>query len=265
MFYDYELGCCSITKTTPSGPVEHTDLTDIDRAVASFLQGIIQTWQCTDRNRKENKEFIQFLDREPETKLYVGLFDSHVDFLQKLASRTQKKSKSLDEEGAAKMLRNNMLPVLYVGRDLTFTYSETGDHRDETWSQDLVAEVDGVQTVIGKVNKSYPLLTYNINVLAWEKSTISRICTGLTMWLRHTKIGRKHVFKARTQICGAPYELNVEVRGARDVTGFPVEIDMKTDKLWGQTFSIEFVSEFVEVEAVEQQKGRVVVKQELMP
>lgn len=261
MFLEFE---CATSRLLPSGPVEHTDLTDIDRAVASFISSIIQTWQLTDVTRAENKEFGRFLEREPNKQLYVGEFESHEDFLRKLSGHVQKSSKTTTTDDAQKMVRNEMLPAMYISRDGTFIFDDTGEHNDETWSQQMSGEKDGEEVIIGMVNKSYPHLTYSITVLTWEKSTISRISTALTMWLRHTKIGRKHVFKAKTKIAGAPYELNVYTQAARGITGTPEPVNFGEKRIWGQTFAIEFISEFVEVEAVDEQKIRLAFNQEFI-
>lgn len=262
MFLDLDF---SIKSVEPTGQVEHTDLTDIDRAVGSFILGIVERFEITDRKRKENTEFVSFIERPRETKVYSGIFDSHTEFLQKLSSKVQKESKS-DAGGEKVMERNNMLPVIYVGRDMTFSYNSTDGYVDQTWFQTLTGENEAGKTVeIGKLNKSYPRLTYNVNVLAWNKSTIARLATGITMWLRHTKKGRKHTFTARTEIAGIPVDLNVSVESARDITGFPVPIVMNEERLWGQTFAIEFTSEFLEVEAVSEKSIRVEVSGGLMP
>ena len=38
----------------PTGVVEHTDLTDIDRAVARFFMGVVDSLVVTDAERPEN-------------------------------------------------------------------------------------------------------------------------------------------------------------------------------------------------------------------
>ncbi|HHY0551849.1 TPA: hypothetical protein ACVU5P_004168 [Vibrio parahaemolyticus] len=261
MFLDFDL---AFKRWEPSGLVEYTDLTDIDRAVAAFLLRIICSFTLTDETRKENKEFMQFLKRDNNTKLYLGLFDSHEDFLKKLSSERQKKSKTKSEE-ELKTLINDMLPVFYVGRDLTFVYNETDGHTDEKWTDTLVDDPNKENPVtLAKVSKSYPRLTYNVSVLAWEKSTISRLATGLTMWLRHTKLKRPHTFEADTIIAGAPMKLKVSVEAAKDITGMPVPVDFNASRLWGQTFAIEFTSEFLEVEFVEERTVNVCTSWRLM-
>ncbi|HBN6266141.1 TPA: hypothetical protein L3N15_004122 [Vibrio parahaemolyticus] len=261
MILDFDF---AFKKLEPSGLVEHTDLTDIDRAVAAFLLRVICSFTITDRARKENKEFAQFIDRADNTKLCLGIFDSHEDFLKKWSAECQKRSKAkVGDE--TKTQRDDMLPVFYVGRDLTFVYNETDGHNDETWCETLYDDPDAENPVtLGKVNKSYPRLTYNVTVLAWEKSTISRLATGVTMWLRHTKLGRKHTFSADTIIAGAPMQLGVSVEGARDITGMPVPVDFGESRIWGQSFAIEFTSEFVEVEFVEQRDINVSTSWKLM-
>ena len=47
-----------------TGEVEHTELTDIDRAVGSFFQSVVHSLIVTDKARKENQEFARN-DRTP--------------------------------------------------------------------------------------------------------------------------------------------------------------------------------------------------------
>ncbi|CAH0543013.1 hypothetical protein [Vibrio marisflavi] len=226
-----------------SGKTEHTDLTDIDRAVAGFFQHVIDTLTVTDTKRKENQEFARFVDRDKSTKLYTGRFTDPNHFLQKLVGKLGDKVKNE---------RNHVLPTSYITRDQSLVFSDGSDYTDMTQSATLNTESGEAYAYL---NKSFLKLNYELTVIAWSEPALIRIMLGIMMWLRHTKNGRQHVFKAKTMIAGAPVESAITITSPRDVTSSVVDLSLDETRLVGMSASFEVAVEVFEAEEVTQSIG----------
>lgn len=231
------------------GSVEHTELTDIDRAVGSFFQMIIDNLKVADEARKENEEFARFCSRPRNQKLYSGEFSSPQEFLTKLASKLKI---TVDSD------RNNLLPTAYITRDPVVTFCDGSDYADISGVAELTNGDTGVPYAI--VNKSYARLTYIITTLAWSKATLSRIALGLLMWNRHTKNGRKHVFSAKTMLAGSPMDINIELVGRKEGMGEPVEVDHESTRLFASSIQFEVIAEVFEAESMVTTVGKISVE-----
>lgn len=222
------------------GAVEHTELTDIDRAVGSFFQTVIDSLVVIDGKRKGNEEFTRFAAKDKNEKIYGGDFESPNDFLTKLTQKT-------------KQNRHNMLPVCYQSRDPVVSFNDLSEYVDITAMGTLTNDAG---EAYASVNKSYVRLTYTITVLAWNKATLSRIAIGIMMWMRHRKNGRQHVFKAATKLAGAPIDINIEVVGVRDAMADPAEVSHEDTRLYASTITYEVISELYEAESMISSVGR---------
>lgn len=219
----------------PTGIVEYTDLTDVDRAVRSFFGRMIDAMVVTDAERKENREFATFQAKPMKEKLYVGQFESPQEFVNQLAGKHKQ--------------RKEALPACYLSRDTAIVYCDGDDYVDMSNFATLVA--DGSTTPYAVVSKSFAKLTYTMTALTWNKETGSRLALGLSMWLRHTKQGRKHTFKARTMIAGAPVELKIEINQPRLAVGASLAVSMAEERLHGISFDFEVISEVLEAQALD--------------
>lgn len=230
-----------------TGAVEHTELTDIDRAVGSFFQGVLDTLHVVDRARKENEEFARFCDKPRQHKLFGGEFLSPQDFLQKLTSKTGKQIKAE---------RNELLPSAYITRDPVISFP-TGDAYIDITGYGELHTSDGKP--YAAVNKSFVTLAYTLTAVAWNKSTLARMALGVMMWTRHQKKGRKHVFQAQTKLAGSPMSINIELTAMKDAMAEPAEIDHENTRLYASTIRFEVISEIYEAEALTEKTGRIEV------
>ncbi len=230
-----------------TGAVEHTELTDIDRAVGSFFQGVLDTLHVVDRARKENEEFARFCDKPRQHKLFGGEFLSPQDFLQKLTSKTGKQIKAE---------RNELLPSAYITRDPVISFP-TGDAYIDITGYGELHTSDGKP--YAAVNKSFVTLAYTLTAVAWNKSTLARMALGVMMWTRHQKKGRKHVFQAQTKLAGSPMSINIELTAIKDAMAEPAEIDHENTRLYASTIRFEVISEIYEAEALTEKTGRIEV------
>lgn len=230
-----------------TGAVEHTELTDIDRAVGSFFQGVLDTLHVVDRARKENEEFARFCDKPRQHKLFGGEFLSPQDFLQKLTSKTGKQIKAE---------RNELLPSAYITRDPVISFP-TGDAYIDITGYGELYTCDGKP--YAAVNKSFVTLAYTVTAVAWNKSTLARMALGVMMWTRHQKKGRKHVFQAQTKLAGSPMSINIELTAMKDAMAEPAEVDHENTRLYASTIRFEVISEIYEAEALTEKTGRIEV------
>jgi hypothetical protein len=226
-----------------TGAVEHTELTDIDRAVGSFFQGVLDTLRVVDDSRKENEEFARFCEKPTKHKLFGGEFLSPQDFLQKLTSKTGKQIKAE---------RNELLPTAYITRDPVISFPVGDAYIDITGYGELDTS-DGKPYAV--VNKSFVTLAYTVTAVAWNKSTLARMALGMMMWTRHQKKGRKHVFQAQTMLAGSPTTINIELTAMKDVMAEQAEIDHENTRLYASTIRFEVIAEIYEAEALAEKVG----------
>ncbi len=229
-----------------TGMVEITDLTDIDRAVSSFIQGLFGVMTVTDVDRPENKEFARYADRGDKYKLFYGQFDDPNDFLSKVAAKI---GIDIDKK------RNAILPTAYISRDPSISFADGSDYVDAT-NIDQLANDNGVYAT---VNQSFVKLNYTVTGVAWSRPTLERMMLGLMLWLRHAKKGRKHTFTAKTMLAGAQVESTISVLSRKEVVGDVVEIPREQNRIVAMSVSLEVVAEIYEAEEVVRNIGAVQV------
>lgn len=219
-----------------TGIIETVDLTDIDRAVAGVFQTALGQMVVTDAARPQNREFASYERRPMAKKLYVGQFDEPQDFVTKLVS------KSNDE-------REQIFPAAYISRDPSITYVDDGGYVDMTgYAEIFNSQGDKTCTV----NKSFALLTYTLNLLTWDRSTLSRMGLGVTLFARHQLPYRKRRFTAKTMIANAPVTLNGEINMPKAVIGTPISASFKETRLNGLSFNFEVIVEVLEAVFVDE-------------
>lgn len=216
----------------PTGVVECTDLTDIDRAVRNYFGHVINSMVVTDTNRDENREFAKFQERDVRDKLYIGQFDTPEEFIKELAS--QKKQ------------GGDLFPACYLSRDPGIAYCAGDDYVDQSHCADLQDNQGHPYAII---NKSFAKLTYSLTALTWNKETCGRLGLGITMWFRHNKKNRPRKFTAKTMIAGAPVKLHIEINQPRLVSGASVPVSFAEKRLHGVWFDFEVIAEVLEAQA----------------
>ncbi|UTZ44585.1 hypothetical protein [Vibrio campbellii] len=227
-----------------TGAVEHTELTDIDRAVGSFFQEVLNTLHVVDSARKENEEFARFCEKPKQHKLFGGKFLNPQDFLQKLTAKTGAQIKAE---------RNELLPTAYITRDPVISFPDGDAYIDIKGC----AELYSGDSLYATVNKSFITLAYTVTTVAWNKSTLARMALGVMMWTRHQKKGRKHVFQAQTMLAGSPITINIELTAMKDAMAEPAEIDHENTRLYSSTIRFEVIAEVYEAEELVEKTGRV--------
>ncbi len=222
-----------------TGKVEHTDLTDIDRAIAGFFQNVVHSLTVTDSDRVENQEFARFADRPAKVKVFSGNVEGEEDFIRKLVA----KYCGGDEARA----RNEILPACYITRDPSFAFADLGEYVDVQAVGSLSNEEGEIYATI---NKSFLRLTYTLTAVAWSKPTLTRLMLGIMMWLRHTKSGRQHVFEAKTMIAGSPIVSTLSVEGRREAMGESGDIVLTETRLVSNRVTFDVIAEVYEAEEV---------------
>ncbi|WP_419238330.1 hypothetical protein ACN08P_23240 (plasmid) [Photobacterium leiognathi subsp. mandapamensis] len=220
----------SIDKNVPTGKVETTDLTDVDRAVANYFKAAISELSVADKTRPENKEFSRFEARDISKKMYAGQFDTPQEFVEKLVEKCSDKGKA----------RSELFPVFYISRDPAVSFTDGTDYADITNYGEIKSPTGETLAV---VNKSFAKFNYTINALAWDKSTIGRMALGVAMFARHQGVHSKRHFTAKTMIGGIPLTMNVELNIPRDALGESISAPFAETRLNGISFSFEVIAE----------------------
>ncbi|WP_413113429.1 hypothetical protein [Thaumasiovibrio sp. DFM-14] len=239
--HDY-IACLDAITATETGITETTDLTDIDRAVATKIATIMEKLKVTDQSRQENKEFARFAAKPIHEKVHVGTFDTPKELLRKLAGKEK--------------ARNSLFPCVNIARRTEFEFAEPGEHIDVKGSHVLKAAGDNVTAV---VNTSFVNLSYTVTLMAWEKSTVTRMALGLALWLRNTKRGRQHSFIAKTALMGLPVEQVCQIKARADLMPADASESFNEDRLNAVTFDIEVLATVFEAEEVTAETFRVML------
>lgn len=224
-----------------TGLTEHTDLEDVDRAVAGFFKAVISSIVVTDTSRPENKEFARFVERPSSRKIYMGSAPDTPTFMRKLVAKLCKGNNAVP--------RNELLPAVLISRDPGFSFSDGSDYTDLTHFGSLRSESE---ETYAHVNKSFVKMTYTVKAVAWNRPTLNRLALGMMMWIRHTKQGLKHTFKAKTMLAGTPMTVNISIEGRREAALMPEEFDFEENRVLTLPFSVEVVAEVFEAEQVVQ-------------
>ncbi|MEC6832972.1 hypothetical protein VXS06_14490 [Photobacterium toruni] len=229
-----------------TGIIEYTDLTDIDRAMAKFWSGVLDMMTVTDTVRQENREFVSFMKKPVNEKIYAGQFDDPYSFMRHVV--------------ATKPNFKTMLPCCYLSRDPSITYCDGTDYVDLI-DFATITDKNGNDTAI--VTKSFLKLNYTITSLCWDKSTAGRLGLGISMFLRRNKMKRPHVFKAKSMIAGTPVELHIEINQPALITGTPIDISFTENRIVGHSFTFEVIAEVLEAKSINSTVGSVTVIEEL--
>lgn len=223
-----------------TGITEHTDLEDVDRAVAGFFKMVVNSLVVTDTSRLENREFAAFAKRPPTKKVFITRTQDTQSIVRKLV-------KSLCD-GPDAVPRDAVLPAVVISRSPGFAFADGSDYIDLPRVSDLKNSQTG--KTYAYVNKSFVKLNYTLKAIAWNEQTLNRLSLGMMMWIRHTKQGLKHTFKARTMLAGASVEVNISIEGRREAALIPEEFDFETNRVVSLPFSVEVVAEVLEAEEV---------------
>lgn len=220
-----------------TGLTEHTDLEDVDRAVAGFFKAVVSSLVVTDTERRENKEFARFAERPSNRKIYMGSAPDTQQFVRKLVAKLG--------SGENAIPRNELLPAVLITREPGFTFADGMDYGDLTGHGELKNQAE---EAYANVNKSFVKLNYTIKAVAWNRPTLNRLALGMMMWIRHTKQGLKHTFQAKTMLAGVPLNVAISVEGRREAALEPEEFDFESNRVMALPFSVEVVAEVYEAE-----------------
>lgn len=217
----------------PTGQVETTDLTDIDRAVGSYFRKALAELIVTDKTRPENREFSDFERKDVNSKLFAGQFDDPQDFISKLVAKSPDAGKE----------RSQLFPVCYLHRDPAITFTDGSDYADITNYGEIF---NGDGTIKAVLNKSFAKFNYSINALAWDKATVGRMGLGIAMFARHQMPFRSRRIEARTMIAGTAITLQLELNIPRDAIGESISASYQDNRINGISYSFEVIAEVLE-------------------
>ncbi|MCG6387509.1 hypothetical protein K6U51_12720 [Vibrio fluvialis] len=223
-----------------TGITEHTDLEDVDRAVAGFFKMVVNSLVVTDTSRLENREFASFAKRNPQRKVFITRTQDTEATVRKLV-------KALCD-GPDAVKRNEVLPAVVIHRSPGFLFSDGTDYTDLSRVSEL-KNSEGDRTY-AYVNKSFVKLTYTLKAIAWNEQTLNRLALGMMMWIRHTKQGLKHTFKAKTMLAGVATEVNISIEGRREAALSPEEFEFEQNRVLSLPFTVDVVAEVLEAEQV---------------
>lgn len=196
-------------KLTRTGKFEVTGFSAVDKAVASKIDATFSRVVVTHPDPARAR-FASFLAREPDERVFVGQYDSVVEFLAALrraaAGRNRVPKKVI--------VNRDALPVVNVSRSFDLAYESNDNQRNRRNAGRLYAEDNF--TPVAELEITQATLTYNISFISAEKTTLGLMCNafaGDMQFLSNTS------FKAFETLLNVQAEIDCCITEAKS-TGF---------------------------------------------
>lgn len=215
-----QIGEWSVSRT---GQRQVTGFNDTDKAVARYINGLFNGAVIVDP-RPEELRTVSFLEREPKERVYMGRFDSAIEFL---------KAKRRASLGVGRVppingdINPDHLPVVNVSRSLDVSYSNTDQQSDRRRGSMLADPDTGMP--LAELEFTQSILTYDLTIIAAERQTISLLCNILGASVR-LKLGTQ--FEAITPLVRVPVPLTCAVIDAKELGFTDVSPSLTEDRLF---------------------------------
>lgn len=182
-------------KLTRTGKFEVTGFSAVDAAVAAKISDTFSRVVVTHTDPARAR-FASFLAREPKDRVFVGQFDSVVEFLAAMRRAAAGRGSVPDNVP----INRDALPLVNISRSFDLAYESNDYQRDRRDAGNLLCD-DGF-TPAAELEITQATLTYNVSLIAAEKITLGLMCNALaghfrfmdnTSFMAHEKLVNKMV------------------------------------------------------------------------
>lgn len=196
-------------KLTPTGKFEVTGFSAVDAAVAAKISDTFSRVSVTHADPARAR-FASFLARAPKDRVFVGQYDSVVEFLAALRRAAAGRG-SVPEKVP---VNRDALPLVNISRSFDLAY-ESNDYQRDRRDAGFIYCDDGV-TPAAVLEITQATLTYNVSLIAAEKTTLGLMCNAFAGDLRFLS---NTSFKAQEKIVNVMAEVDCCITEAKG-TGF---------------------------------------------
>lgn len=194
-------------KTSRTGKYQTTGLDGVDSAVAAMISGMLSDILIVDP-RQEEKRFASFLERSPADRVFVGRFDNSIEFLKAIRRANAGQGRKPDDQA----INRDALPVVNISRSMDISYmndDQQVDRRYGYWFRDPQTD-----TPLAQLEYMQAILTYDVTLMATDKSTLSLMSNSLGSCFRHMLSSQ---FEAQTSLVRVPVSLACAFQDAKEV------------------------------------------------
>lgn len=236
-------------ETKPTGASETTGLESVDNGIASLVSGFFSMIRITDPSESQRR-FAAFLARPPAERVYVGRYDSAIEFLhamKRARSGAGRQPRKPGQQPEMDLINHDALPLINLSRTFDVGYENQDRSKDV---RDIGAFRDpSTGKPLAELEHTQAMLTYSVTFIATEKETLSLMCNayaGRMKQMLSTKV------KAETSLVRVPVSLECALMGSKDVSFSDMSSPMNEERLFAAQTTIDVTAEVItawEVEA----------------
>lgn len=228
--------------TTRTGKRQTTGLDAVDDALAALISAAFND-VVNVSPMKEEKRFVAFLARSAADRVFVGRYDSVIECLKAIRRANAGQGRNVTE----RPINRSALPVVNISRSMDINYDNSDhqiDRRIGSWFRD-----PETTKPLASLEYMQALLTYDITLMATDKSTLSLMCNTLGAYIR-LMMGTQ--FEATTSLVRVPVALTCAIQDAKDVGFTDVSAPLSDERIYAAQVPITVNAEVItawEVEA----------------
>lgn len=237
-------------KTTRTGITETTGLKTVDDGIAALVSGFFSNMRVVEPSA-EQRRFAAFLLRPAADRVFVGKYDSVVEFLQAFKRARTGKGLQPERPGSdSQLINHDALPLINLSRSFDVGYENNDRSKDVRDIGMFRDPADGKP--LAELERTQANLTYSLTFIATEKETLSLMCNAFAGRMKELL---STAFKADTTLVRVPISLNCALSAAKEIGFSDVSAPMNEERLFATQTTIDVTAEVVtawEVDAVRQ-------------
>lgn len=239
-------------KATRTGLSETTGLESVDNGIAALVSGFFSKIRVTEPS-KAQKRFAAFLARPAADRVYVGRYDSAIEFLQAMKrarAGAGVRPRKPGKEPGKDLINHDALPIINLSRTFDVGY-ENHDRSKDVRNKGSFSDPDTGKP-LAELERTQATLTYSVTFIAAEKETLSLMCNAYAGRMKELL---STAFKAETSLVRVPVSLECALMASKDVSFSDVSSPMNEERLFAAQTTIDVIAEVItawEVEAVQE-------------
>lgn len=208
----------------PLGKRELVSLSDVDNAFASSLMRAFDDVVFTTASR-ENRAMSEYLRREVKDQVSVGYYnDVSACLAAQRASGAGQRHTPHDIS-----VNRYALPLLNIGRDLSYSFYTGPQMRDVPDAAELVDDNEGLIALVSELPVQ---LNYKIWVVAADRETAALMSSIIGSWLRQWQTGGHTAFEAWSTLGGRPVVVDAHLDDPKTIDWMDVSTMPESDRVF---------------------------------
>lgn len=220
---------------TPTGKREISSLSEVDNGFVSNLLSAINELHFQNP-RRQDLAMVEYLKRSDKDKHSIGHYQDVKALLNALASSNH----GLQDKQKSAPVNRQALPLLNIGREISYSFYVGEMERDELDYGELFEEEDG--PIIAIVSKVPVQLTYKVWALAADLETLGHMTGAIGTWMRLWQSQGATSYECTTSLCGMPIAIDNVIDAPKEVTWTDISPDAATERVYAAEILITVVS-----------------------